>query len=64
MIAKHKTSMLAAAWFLCQALEPARAADGLAWEAGEGYRRAKLKVPQEFAGPISSPSSASCSARI
>jgi len=45
MIAKHKTSMLAAAWFLCQALEPARAADGLAWEAGEGYRRAKLKVP-------------------
>src|SRR6266851_3057641 len=45
MIAKHKTRMFAAAWFLCQALEPVRAADGLVWEAGEGYRRAKLNVP-------------------
>src|SRR5438309_1364479 len=45
LIENYKIVFLASALFYCLPLEPIQAGNALIWEAGDGYRRAKLEVP-------------------
>ena len=45
LFANSKIAFLASALFCCLPLERIQAGDALIWEAGDGYRRARLKVP-------------------
>src|SRR2546429_9525414 len=44
LFANSKIAFLASALFCCLPLERIQAGDALIWEAGDGYRRARLKV--------------------
>ena len=45
LIENYKIVFLVAALFYCLPLQPIQAGNAFIWEAGDGYRRAKLEVP-------------------